>query len=249
VLPHAGEQDPGPSRPPLIAERLAPVAPVAPVEVTPAAPAAVALVAIAPATVASVAPSPAAAPVAVLTHTTIGGHAGHLDLADPRWSRDGGTAGVLLESRADVLPELEDDVPPRRITRQPAFIVALAAAVVVVVVVVILVLMQTVFRGPDRVENLQLLDGGDNYILQWNGPDVPYAVTMTGATGGKTEDVSNLVKNGRQAWIPKSGADVTDDSCFVVRAQRETTQKLPTAKAALAGQGAARVCIADVKAQ
>ncbi|RKR73959.1 hypothetical protein C8E83_1059 [Frondihabitans australicus] len=198
----------------------------------------------------TLAPAAAALPTApavasVLTHRTIGRSAGHLDLGDPRWSV--GSATTLLETRVDVLPELDDDVPVRRLTRQPAFLVSMGAAVVVVVVVVVIVLMQTVFRGPDRVENLQLLDGGANYVLQWNGPNVPYAIAMTNASTGKTIDVSSLVRGGREAWIPKNGAEVTDRSCFIVRSQREaTSQKLPATAAGLSAQGAAKVCVSQI---
>ncbi|AMM21013.1 hypothetical protein AX769_13825 [Frondihabitans sp. PAMC 28766] len=227
---------------PLVAERFAPTA----LSALPAVPAlASSLPVAAPVRAEAPAPLPTVAPAGVLTHHTIGAAPGRLDLADPRWSTTlaSRSGGLLLETRPPALPELDEEGPARRLTHQPAFIASMAAALVVVVVVVVLVLMQTVFRGPDRVENLQLLDGGDNYVLQWSGPDVPYDVLMTGGSTGKNEDVSALVKGGRSAWIPKTGADVTDKSCFIVRGQRATSQKLPTTKAALAAQGAARICV------
>jgi hypothetical protein len=201
---------------------------------------------LAAAAVAAPAALPIVAPATVLTHHTIGRAAGQLDLGDARWS--GASASrLLLESRVEALPELDDDLPTKRLTRQPAFIVSMAAAVVVIVVVVVLVLMQTVFRAPDRVQNLQLLDGGANYVLQWNGPNVPYAVEMTAASTGKNVDVSSLIRGGREAWIPKNGAEVTDRSCFIVRSQGESSSKpLPTTTAALAAQGAAKVCVSQV---
>lgn len=233
---------------PLVAERLPssrPAAPaVAPSRSAPATAPVRTLAAAAAAT--SAAPLPTVAAATVLTHHTIGRAAGQLDLGDARWSR-GSASQLLLESRVEALPELDDDVPTKRLTRQPAFIVSMAAAVVVVVVVVVLVLMQTVFRAPDRVENLQLLDGGANYVLQWNGPNVPYSVEMTAASTGKNVDVSSLIRGGREAWIPKNGAEVTDRSCFIVRSQSETSSKpLPTTSAALAAQGAAKVCVSQV---
>ncbi|KQQ27610.1 hypothetical protein ASF54_02135 [Frondihabitans sp. Leaf304] len=215
-------------------------------------PAPVAPVAAPPAPVAApAAPAPTAVALAprrevtALTHRVIGSAA-----SAGLVSGIGSPSAVTLETLPDLLPEpgVDDSTPPLR--KQPAFIVSLIAAGVILLGVAAFFVLQHVLRGPDAVEGLTVLDGGNNYVLQWNGPDVPYSVSVT-TKASTTIDVTRFVKGGRQAFVPKSGLGLTDASCFVVRSTAEATEHptVPTSRADLSTAGAQRFCVADIPSQ
>lgn len=152
-----------------------------------------------------------------------------------------------MEREAEVLPELEAEIKPRPLRRQPAFLVSMGLALVAVLVCGGLVIRHTMYGAPDRVENVTLRDTGDNYLLEWDGPDVPYHLDLTTADGAKPEDVSGLLRSW-EAWVPKDGLGVAQDSCLVIRPQ-ETEESEPFTVDAqeLEAQGGAIVCVADAE--
>ncbi|WP_345373102.1 hypothetical protein [Frondihabitans cladoniiphilus] len=186
-------------------------------------------------------PEPPRRELTALSHHVIGAGTAVLTRAP-----QAGAVKRPLASIPESLPAPTDDDLPKPLRRQPAFIVSIVAAIVILVGVATFLVLQQVLRGPDTVQNLTVLDGGNNYVLQWNGPDVPYSVAATNAPSN-TIDVTRFVKGGRQAFVPKSGLGVSKSSCFVVRSQAEaSSHAVPTTAAELASEGGRKFCVADI---
>ena len=195
---------------------------------------------------APVRPTPAPPSGTVLARRTIGSAPGQaVLLGRPSGTR---TEATRLEHDRQVLPELEELPPARPLYRRPAFVVSLAIAVVAVLTCVTLVVVQHVTRRPPAVASVTLQDVGDYYLLEWEGPDVPYRLVLTTADGADPADVSSLVR-GQEAWVPKTSAHVTPDSCLVVLAVEVADDHAFTVDPAdLAAQGGAMACVADADA-
>lgn len=189
-------------------------------------------------------PPPASASV-VLGAVTLGVDAGRPTLSDLGWG-DSLCERAPLERERAMLPELEAPPPPRPLRRQPAFIVAMSAAGAAILALAGTLVVQTVFLAPATVEAVRLTDLGDNLLLQWEGPDVPYSVMMTSADFADPADLSAMIKGGRDAWIPRNAAGVSSDACFVVRTRAAAEQFAFTEVATeLVDQGGARICAVD----
>lgn len=173
---------------------------------------------------------------------------GRIPLLELGWDR-------LVESKVrlardrEVLPELEEPPPPKPLRRQPAFIVSMAVAGVTLVGVGAMFVLGNIFREPDRVSDLVIQDGGDNYVIEWSGPDVPYSVVMTDEALDAPADLSAMLK-GREVWVPKRGLGVTSDSCFTVRsAEVAASEGFSDDPVVIDDQGGARVCVLDAVAR
>ncbi|ROR82236.1 hypothetical protein SAMN06295974_3129 [Plantibacter flavus] len=184
---------------------------------------------------------------AVLSQLVVGGEEERLQLLDLGWGSLVGVKESLERERA-VLPELEEPPQPKPLRRQPAFIVALSATAAALVTFVAIVVVQLVVQAPTRVEAVHLTDLGDNLLLQWDGPDVPYAVAMTGGDIDGAVDLSAMIKGGREVWVPKRTAAVSTDACFVVldRAVSEREQLVSDTER-LAEAGGARICVSEAE--
>ncbi|WP_191330284.1 hypothetical protein [Frigoribacterium sp. ACAM 257] len=153
-----------------------------------------------------------------------------------------------LGSEIGVLPELEHREEKKRpLWRHPAFIVSGVLAVLAVGVGATLMILSLTSAGPPQVTALTVAVGEGNVRLTWDGPDVPYDLYAVASDGAAT-DLTQLVR-GTEAWIPRVGGLVTDDSCFVVRAAEATAgDPVSLEPADLGDQSAQSVCVADADA-
>ncbi|UCR89976.1 hypothetical protein [Mycetocola spongiae] len=203
----------------------------------------------------AVAPAPAGEPPAlrsappkiasaVLSGLTLGEGPDRLQIEGFGGSARRGPRAALARER-DVLPELAEPPAPRKLTRQPAFIVSVALAAAAVITVILVFLLRTVFAPPAQVEGLSIADVGGSYHVTWQGPNVPYAaVRVTAST--PPVDVSSQIKGGRELWLPKTGGIVPADSCFIVVELSRLEELKPGGSAAeLAAVGAQKTCVSD----
>lgn len=150
-----------------------------------------------------------------------------------------------LESAADVLPELAEDVAaPRPMWRHPAFLVSASLTLVALLALGVFVVLG-MLNPPAAATGLSLTTSEDNVRVAWSGPDTAYQVIVVGGPAGDQLDVSQLV-TGTEAWIPRGAGLVDDRSCIVVR-PAAGAESAPVAldAATLAEQGAVSACIAD----
>jgi len=197
----------------------------------------------APASSAPVAPTWSSAPTA-LTTSRLGWEPGA-----PRLGEGGEAVETApkrpLGSEIGVLPELEHREEKKRpLWRHPAFLVSGVLTVLAVGVGATLMILSVTSAGPPQVTALTVAAGEGNIRLDWDGPDVPYDLYAVASDGAAT-DLTQLVR-GTEAWIPRAGGLVTDDSCFVVRAAESTAgEPVSLEPADLGDQSAQSVCVAD----
>ncbi|NIJ05424.1 hypothetical protein [Frigoribacterium faeni] len=215
----------------------------------------------APASSAPLAPTWSSAPTA-LTASSLGWEPGAPDLGERAGRGPAsvpGTAGTAaddgeavavppkrqLGSEIGVLPELEHREEKKRpLWRHPAFIVSGVLTVLAVGVGATLMILSLTSAGAPQVTALTIAAGEGNVRLDWDGPDVPYDLYAVASDGAAT-DLTQLVR-GTEAWIPRAGGLVTDDSCFVVRAAEATAgEPVSLEPADLGDQSAQSVCVAD----
>lgn len=181
---------------------------------------------------------------AVLAGIGLGGLDRALDIE--RYSGvDRSSAHAPLAHPRVLVPELEEPPAPKKLTRQPAFIVSVSLAAAALVAVGVIVLMQTVFAPPATVEKLAIEDVGGSYHVTWDGPNVPYAAIRLTDTA-EPADISAQIRGGRELWLPKAGGIVPADSCFViVELSQLEGLDVTAADEELARAGAARACVRD----
>ncbi|TBN55558.1 hypothetical protein EYE40_15275 [Glaciihabitans arcticus] len=161
------------------------------------------------------------------------------------WGVPADSSKRSLSTGESVLPELaEDKAVAKSFFRHPAFIVSISTTIVAVVVGVVMTVMGVLGDGPAKVSDLAITGGEGNVHLTWTGPDVPFSLYVIEPGSDEVLDVSQLVRKGSEAWVPKFADLITDDSCFVVRAA-ETSGDVTLDPSNLESQGAASVCVAD----
>jgi hypothetical protein len=142
------------------------------------------------------------------------------------------------------LPELDQDIEARPLRRQPVFIVSLVLAIVVALTVVGFWVKQQFFSAPDAVQGINLLDGGENWVLEWRGPDVPYTVLVVDGDGVVQGDISEWIRQW-QVYMPKDYPELSADSCFVVQPQETADLSASIDLRRLSATGGSSLCLAD----
>ena len=151
-----------------------------------------------------------------------------------------------LMSGAAVLPELEEaPAPQRKLWRHPAFLVSIITTFLALVTLVVLLLVGVFSGGDPRVTGLELTVGDGNAHLSWSGPDVAYSLY---AVAGSEDivDLSQAVREGREAWIPVAIGQFDHETCFVVRPS-SVTAEVSLGADELDTQGAQSTCVADAQ--
>ena len=161
------------------------------------------------------------------------------------WGAPADSPKRSLSTGESVLPELsEDKAVAKSFFRHPAFIVSIATTAVAVIAGVVLTVLGVLGEGPAKVSDLAITGGEGNVHLTWSGPDVAYSLYVVEPGSDEVLDVSQLVRKGSEAWVPRFAELITDDSCFVVRAAASTAA-VTIDPSTLESQGAASVCVAD----
>lgn len=189
-------------------------------------------------------PRPVSTP---LTRHAIGSEPDAVPLQTPGWTRSVGEKR-RIERPLDPLPELDVDISARPLSRQPAFLVSMTLAVIALLGVGGWWVRNQFFSPPDAVETITLLDAGDNYRLEWRGPDVPYTVLVVHDDGQVQGDVSGWVRDWA-LYMPKDYPELAADSCFVVQPATVTITGTAIDVGGLSASGGAMTCIADMSTE
>lgn len=178
-----------------------------------------------------------------LTRRIIGDGPDAIPLQTPGWTPSMGDK-PRLERLLDPLPELDVDISVRRLRRQPAFVVSVALAVAAGLAVSGWWVKHQYFSPPEAVQNIELLDAGDNYRLEWRGPDVPYTALLVHDDGEVQGNLQKWIR-GWGLYMPKTYPGLTADSCFVVQPEGTAVIEKHLDLSNLDASGGALVCIAD----
>lgn len=172
-------------------------------------------------------------------------HPAPIDPSGVAPARPAARAKRPLESRGDILPDLQEAAATRRpLWRHPALLVSVGLTLVAMVVMVVLLVLG-VFGGGSSASALQVSRTDSAVHAVWSGPDEPYDVFVIGGPQGDLLDVSQLV-TGREVWLPLHARLIDDDSCLLVRpAARNEGVDVGTTVPELEAQGAVRACLPD----
>lgn len=160
-----------------------------------------------------------------------------------------GAAGPApaLGSGREVLPSLEEvAAAPKPMWKHPAFIVSMILTTLALIAAAVFVILSIMNPGAGEVSRATIDTTSGNAHLTWqaSGPVELYVVT-----NDQAYDITQLVSDENEAWIPSALDLYSRSSCFVVRPADDGTQEVSIDGATLVEQRAAAVCMGDEAAE
>ena len=177
-------------------------------------------------------------PYPTASNTTIGAAPGQTRLLSGGGIRPLGTTGSVLPELAEA-PERE-----RKWWLHPAFIVSVGLTVLALLAAAAWFTISALTDDSARVSGLTVTEDGGNAHLDWSGPDADYSVFAVHGDG-EVVDLTQMVVNDTEAWIPSALGLYDRDTCFVVR-PAAATDDVSLDAATLEGQRGQSACIADL---